>query len=120
MALLTTLLAAPPSNVTITDSGLTANTVRLNYPTTLTCSASGTSPLQYQWYKATNSWSSRYPLSGANSTNYAVTVTSAQMSDAGIYTCEVSNWAGKDEGMYTLRVQGMKHLLFMNILKNYF
>ena len=92
-----TSLAAPPSNVNITDSGLTANTVAVSASTTLTCSAAGTHPLQYIWYHNTT------PLPGANSNTY--TVYSAAFSDVGEYTCEVSNWAGKSSGTYTLNVQ---------------
>lgn len=98
--MLTTCLAAPPSNVNITDSGLTANTVAFNNSTTLSCSASGTDPLQYRWY---HNRYYRTLISGANNATY--TVSSAGFSDAGEYICEVSNWAGKDQGMYTLNVQ---------------
>ena len=93
-------LAAPPSNVNITDSGLTANTVAINNSTTMYCSASGTDPLQYRWY---HNRYHRNLIPGANNTTY--TVSSAGFSDAGEYTCEVSNWAGKDQGTYTLNVQ---------------
>ena len=98
-----TCLAAPPSNVNITDSGLTANTVAFNNSTTLYCSASGTDPLQYRWYFKAGYRYYRTLISGANNTTY--TVSSAGSSDAGEYTCEVSNWAGKDQGMYTLNIQ---------------
>ena len=91
-------LTALPSNVRITDSGLTANTVELNSSTTLYCSATGTSPLQYQWYHNGTT------IPGATSTTYMVT--SAQFSSAGVYTCVVSNWAGRSSGTYPLRVQG--------------
>ena len=89
---------ALPSNVRITDSGLTANTVELNSSTTLYCSATGTAPLQYQWYHNGTT------IPGASSTTYMVT--SAQFSSAGVYTCEVSNWAGRSNETYPLRVQG--------------
>ena len=107
----TTLVAAPPSNVTITDSGLTANIVRFSDTAILTCSAAGTAPLQYAWYyKASNRYY-RTPLPGANSTTY--TVYSAKSSDVGEYTCEVSNWAGKSSRTYTLNVQSKYQLLHM-------
>ena len=96
-------LAAPPSNVNIADSGLTANTVAFNNSTTLSCSASGTDPLQYRWYFKAGYRYHRTLIPGANTTTY--TVSSAGFSDVGEYTCEVSNWAGRDQGMYTLNVQ---------------
>ena len=89
--------AAPPSNVRITGSGLNSNTVRLGASTTLRCSASGTVPLQYQWkHNGT--------VLGVTSPTYRVS--SAEFSDAGRYTCQVSNWVGSDRGTYALNVQG--------------
>ena len=89
--------AVPPSNVNITDSGLAASTVEFNDSTTLTCSASGTNPRQYKWRH------NGITIPAATSATYRVT--SAQFSAAGQYTCEVSNWAGKSQGTYTLHVQ---------------
>ena len=95
-----------PSIQSITDSGLTSNTVRLGASTTLTCSASGTQPLQYQWkHNGT--------VRGVTSPTYRVS--SAEPSDAGQYTCQVSNWAGADSGAYTLNVQGTKSWLHINM-----
>ena len=94
---LSIFLTVVPSNVRITDSGLLSNTVRLGSSVTLICSASGTE-LQYKWYH------NGTIIQGANSTTYAVT--SANFSAAGQYTCEVSNWAEKGQGTYTLNVQG--------------
>ena len=91
-------LAAPPSNVRITDSGLTSNTVELGSTTTLRCSVSGTDPLEYQWsHNGTI-------IPAATSSTY--TVSSALFSNAGTYTCQVSNWADESSGTYTLNVQG--------------
>ena len=83
----------------ITDSGLTSNTVELGSTTTLTCSALGTAPLEYQWrHNGTI-------IPPAKSTTY--TVSSVEFRDAGTYTCAVSNWADESSETYTLNVQGM-------------
>ena len=107
-------LAAPPSNVRITDPGLPSNTVGLRRSTTLTCSASGTNPRQYKWRH------NGITIPAATSATYRVT--SAQFSAAGQYTCEVSNWAGKDQGTYTLQVQGKEDctlLAALNLLLSF-
>ncbi|NQU42504.1 immunoglobulin domain-containing protein, partial [bacterium] len=51
-----------------------------------TVSATGTAPLAYQWRK------NGVNISGANSNTHSIT--SAQVSDAGTYSCAVSNSAG--------------------------
>ena len=53
---------------------------------TFTVAASGTPPLSYQWYFK------GAPISGATSPSY--TISSAQSSNAGSYTCTVANAAG--------------------------
>ena len=90
-------LTVVPSNVHISAPGLSSNTVQLGYSTTLYCSASGTSR-QYQWYHN----GTTLPIATYSSHR----ITSAQFSSAGVYTCEVSNWAGRSNGTYTLKVQG--------------
>ena len=100
-------LAAPPSDVRITDSGLTSNTVQLRTSTMLRCSASGTAPFVYQWRH------NGAIIPAATSSTYRVT--SVQFSDAGRYTCTVTNLVGNDRGSYTLNVQGKDgiHVLIM-------
>lgn len=94
------LIAAIPSNVTIINSALTFNTVRLGSRTTLTCSTNGTGPLQYKWYHNSSA------ISHAIYSNYRTPRT--RYSSAGVYTCVVSNYVGEDNGTYTLKVQGEK------------
>ena len=72
-------ISTQPSNVTVT-AGNSA---------TFSVTATGTAPLTYQWKKAGTS------ISGATSASY--TIASAQASDAGSYTCLVTNSAGSVE-----------------------
>ncbi len=69
-------ITTQPSSVTVT-AGATA---------TFTIVASGTGPLSYQWLK------SGVVVSGATAASY--TIASAQTSNAGNYTCVVTNSAG--------------------------
>src|SRR3954468_14552586 len=66
---------------------------------TLTATADGTAPFDYQWYKDGS------PLSGATSSTY--TLNNFQPGDVGTYTTEISNSAGTtttDDAILTLAV----------------
>jgi len=54
--------------------------------------AAGSTPLSYQWKKGGEALSDGGRISGANTSQ--LTITGAQMSDAGSYSCYVSNTAG--------------------------
>ena len=69
-------ITTQPTSVTVT-AGASAS---------FTVAASGTAPLTYQWQKGGNA------ISGATTTTYTIAAT--QSSDAGTYTCVVSNSAG--------------------------
>lgn len=58
----------------------------------LTVSASGAAPLTYQWIKDSNTLSDGGRLSGSNAAT--LTITDAQLGDAGAYECLVSNPCG--------------------------
>ncbi|MEW5922131.1 MAG: immunoglobulin domain-containing protein [Bacillota bacterium] len=75
-------ITTQPSNQTVT-AGQTA---------TFTVAATGTTPLSYQWKKDGNNLSDGGSISGA--TTATLTITNAQASDAGSYTCYVGNAAG--------------------------
>jgi hypothetical protein len=62
-------------------------TVDTGAPATFTVAASGTAPLSFQWFKE------QAPV--ANATNATLTITGAKAADAGTYTCEITNSAGK-------------------------
>ncbi|MEA4846301.1 MAG: immunoglobulin domain-containing protein [Clostridiaceae bacterium] len=86
-AILTVNLVAPsittqPSDRTISEGGNTSFTV----------AATGTTPLSYQWKKNGSDLSNGGSISGA--TTATLTITGVQMTDAGSYTCYVSNDAG--------------------------
>ena len=103
------LHAAHPSPVTITDSGLNSRTVGLGASTRLSCSSPATSP-HYQWsHNGSN-------ISSAISSWY--TVSSANFSDAGKYTCVVSNLVGTGYGSYQLQVQGMEHAVSWSCIEH--
>ena len=63
-----------------------SQTVKSGSSVTFSVTATGTAPLNYQWYKGSNK------ISGA--TNATYTITSVKSSDAGNYTVTVSNSAG--------------------------
>ena len=72
--------ATPP----VIDSGPEDRQVFVGETATFNVSASGTAPLRYQWFFNTNS-----PLAAA--TNSILSVTNAQLADAGAYSVLVSN-----------------------------
>jgi hypothetical protein len=75
-------VSGPPSIVSQPSS----LTVTQNQNASFSINAAGTAPLSYQW------WFSNAPISGATSTNYAVT--NAQSADAGDYYVVVTNTLG--------------------------
>src|SRR5262249_20424913 len=64
----------------------TSQTLTTGKPVTFTAQAMGVGPLQYQWLL------NGAPIPNATSTTFQIA--SAQLSDAGIYTLQVSNAAG--------------------------
>ena len=81
-SLVTPSITSQPADLTVT-AGQTA---------TFTVSATGDTPLSYQWKKDGNILTDGGNISGA--TAATLTITNAQASDAGNYTCYVSNGAG--------------------------
>lgn len=81
-SLVTPSITSQPADLTVT-AGQTA---------TFTVSATGDTPLSYQWKKDGNILTDGGNISGA--TEATLTITNAQASDAGNYTCYVSNGAG--------------------------
>lgn len=78
--------ASPVLVVPVITSSPKNQTVRLGQTATFTVTAAGSSPLFYQWRK------DGVDIDGA--TSNILTITNAQVSDAGSYTCYVSNEAG--------------------------
>ncbi|HWR55310.1 MAG TPA: immunoglobulin domain-containing protein [Negativicutes bacterium] len=75
-------ITTQPSSRTVTEGGTVSFTV----------AATGTAPLSYQWKKGTDTLTNGDRISGA--TSAALAITNVQMSDAGSYTCYISNSAG--------------------------
>ena len=69
-----------------TNDALTINTTQ---QVTFTATAEGTAPLTWQWLKNGS------PISGATSSTYVIT--SAALSDGGVYRARASNSAGSAE-----------------------
>ncbi len=80
----------PTASPVLVVPGITSSpknqTVRLGQTATFTVTAAGSSPLFYQWRK------DGVDIDGA--TSNTLTINNAQVSDAGSYTCYVSNEAG--------------------------
>jgi hypothetical protein len=74
-----------PASITSKPSD---QSVRTRDPVTMSVAAAGTGTLGYQWYKDNN------PIQNANNSTYSIG--SAQQSDAGDYTCTVTNSCGTD------------------------
>lgn len=70
-------ITVQPTDVTVTET----------YPATFSVNVLGTEPIRYQWYFNTNT-----PL--PNQTNSALTLSSVQPSDVGMYLCIVTNAGG--------------------------
>ena len=82
-----------PSLVTPSITSQPADlTVTVGQTATFTVSATGDTPLSYQWKKDGNILTDGGNISGA--TEATLTITNAQASDAGNYTCCVSNREG--------------------------
>ena len=71
--------------VTITQQP-TGNTLCAGYEQNFYVSASGTSPINYQWYKNDTI------ISGASNSSFSIQ--NSTLSDAGLYTCIISNVCG--------------------------
>ncbi len=80
------IAAGTPASVTSEPQG---ESVYTNQPASFTVGASGAAPLSYQWYFNTNT-----PI--PYGTNATLTLTNAQLSDAGMYSVIVSNNFGSD------------------------
>ena len=64
--------------------------VSTNSPATFNVTATGSSPLYYQWYYYGNS-TNNTPMAEAGATNSTFTITNAQSTDTGLYVVVVSN-----------------------------
>jgi hypothetical protein len=86
-------ITGDPADVTVMDGD----------PVTFTVSATGTAPLSYQWRK------DNVNIPGANGTSYSIM--SAHASDAGFYSCFVTNVAGNATSLSAeLRVSSQSFL----------
>jgi len=86
MKLISLLVALFSSAVAQTNDALTINTTQ---QVTFTATADGTAPLTWQWLK------NGTPIAGATSNTYVIT--SAALSDGGVYRARASNSAGSAE-----------------------
>jgi hypothetical protein len=86
MKLVALLLALFSSAFAQTNDALTINTTQ---QVTFTATAEGTAPLTWQWLK------NGTPLAGATSNTYVIT--SAALSDGGVYRARATNSAGSAE-----------------------
>jgi hypothetical protein len=80
------VLALFSSAVAQTNDALTINTTQ---QVTFTATADGTGPMAWQWLKNGS------PISGATSSTYVIT--SAALSDGGVYRARATNSAGSAE-----------------------
>lgn len=86
MKLISFLLGLISAAFAQTNDALTINTTQ---QVTFTATAEGTAPLTWQWLK------NGTPIAGATSNTYVIT--SAALSDGGVYRARASNSAGSAE-----------------------
>ncbi|MCX5697980.1 MAG: immunoglobulin domain-containing protein, partial [Candidatus Omnitrophica bacterium] len=90
VSVLASLTVSQPSAITTQPS---SQTVILGKNVTFSISASGTAPLIYQWKKGSSSLTNGGRVSGTNTA--ILTIATVAATDAGSYSCLVTNSAGK-------------------------